>query len=91
MSQQRVAAANQARAEAKAQQMGAVGGIVSAATQMAGSYMDATSKVKAAEAMSKYNEDEEDSPLDEEMVNVFDRQTQQTKLVPKREKDKYQF
>ena len=91
MSQQRVAAANQARAEAKAQQMSAVGGIVSAATQMAGSYMDATSKVKAAEAMSKYNEDEEDSPLDEEMVNVFDRQTQQTKLVPKREKDKYQF
>tara|TARA_R110002020_G_scaffold117286_2_gene268038 strand:+ start:230 stop:1111 length:882 start_codon:yes stop_codon:yes gene_type:complete len=54
MSQQRVAAANQARAQAKAQQMSAVGGIVSAATQMAGSYMDATSKVKAAEAAGKY-------------------------------------
>jgi len=35
MSQQRVGAANQARAEAKAQQMSAIGGIVSAGTQLA--------------------------------------------------------
>tara|TARA_R100001163_G_C5066156_1_gene204428 strand:- start:3435 stop:4331 length:897 start_codon:yes stop_codon:yes gene_type:complete len=54
MSQQRTAAANKATAEARAQQMGAVGGIATAATQMAGSYMQATSKVKAAEAMGKY-------------------------------------
>ena len=49
MSQERVGAANQARADARAQQMGAVGDIVGAGTQMATAGLE----LKTAEA--KYN------------------------------------
>jgi len=54
MSQQRTAAANQARAEAKAQQMGAIGGLAGVGMQVATSGMSGMGGGSGAADLAKY-------------------------------------